>query len=89
VQYAIELAAVLGIEVVAEGIETPTELQKLRALGCPLGQGFLFSRAVPGDEMLGLLTRDARDGGAWWTGEAPHTPRRRRDSDAAVTADGR
>lgn len=89
VQYAIELAAVLGIDVVAEGIETPTELQRLRVLSCPLGQGFLFSRAVPADEMLALLTRVPANGTDWWAGPAPATLRRRRDSDAAVTAEGR
>lgn len=36
----------LGIEVVAEGIETPSQLEKLRSLGCRLGQGYLFSRPI-------------------------------------------
>ncbi len=36
----------LGIEVVAEGIETAQQLDTLRALGCRLGQGFLFARPV-------------------------------------------
>ena len=39
VQYAVELAAILGIDVVAEGVETPTELDTVRALGCPLVPG--------------------------------------------------
>ena len=39
VQYAVELAAILGIDVVAEGVETPTELDTLRALGLPDGPG--------------------------------------------------
>jgi|GEM_PF-2367734 len=34
----------LGIKVVAEGIETPEQLQKLQELGCEFGQGYLFSR---------------------------------------------
>ncbi len=36
----------LNIEVVAEGIETASQLEKLRSLGCTLGQGYLFSRPI-------------------------------------------
>jgi diguanylate cyclase (GGDEF)-like protein/PAS domain S-box-containing protein len=36
----------LGIDVVAEGIETFPQLEKLRALGCSTGQGYLFSRPI-------------------------------------------
>jgi EAL domain-containing protein (putative c-di-GMP-specific phosphodiesterase class I) len=36
----------LGIEVVAEGIETAAHLEKLRTLGCKSGQGYLFSRPI-------------------------------------------
>lgn len=86
VQYAIELAAILGIEVVAEGIETPSELQALKKLRCPLGQGFLFSRAVPADDLLRLLELDATAGSDWWAGAAPGSTRRRRGSDTAVPA---
>ncbi|MBL8135873.1 MAG: GGDEF and EAL domain-containing protein [Acidobacteria bacterium] len=84
VQYAIELAAILGIDVVAEGIETPSELQALKTLRCPLGQGFLFSRAVAADDLLRLLELDAAAGTDWWAGTAPGSTRRRRGSDTAV-----
>ncbi len=43
----VSLAHGLGIEVVAEGIETAEQLEVLRALGCDRGQGFLFARPVP------------------------------------------
>ncbi len=36
----------LGIEVVAEGIETEAQFEMLRSLGCRIGQGYLFSRPV-------------------------------------------
>jgi EAL domain-containing protein (putative c-di-GMP-specific phosphodiesterase class I) len=36
----------LGIEVVAEGIETRYQLEILRSLGCRLGQGYIFSEPV-------------------------------------------
>ena len=48
----------LGIEVVAEGIETQEQLDMLRALGCRLGQGYLFSRPVAAKAVEKLL-RDA------------------------------
>ncbi|HSK24767.1 MAG TPA: bifunctional diguanylate cyclase/phosphodiesterase [Egicoccus sp.] len=47
----LELAYSLDLEVVAEGIETSAVHRHLRALGCPLGQGYLFSRPVPADEV--------------------------------------
>jgi len=46
----------LGLEVVAEGVETPGQLEILRDLGCKYGQGFLFSRAVPPDQAEVFLT---------------------------------
>lgn len=41
------LGQALGIDVIAEGIETRAELDALRALGCNYGQGFLFGRPQP------------------------------------------
>jgi len=46
VEGLVEIAAKLGIRVVAEGIETPGQASDLLEMGCLLGQGFLFSRAV-------------------------------------------
>jgi diguanylate cyclase (GGDEF)-like protein/PAS domain S-box-containing protein len=51
----ISLGAKLGLTVVAEGIETVAQLERLRSFGCELGQGFLFSAAVPADEAVALL----------------------------------
>jgi diguanylate cyclase (GGDEF)-like protein/PAS domain S-box-containing protein len=44
------LASVLDLRPVAEGIETPAQLARLRELGCPLGQGYLFARPMTGEE---------------------------------------
>ncbi|HWF23812.1 MAG TPA: EAL domain-containing protein [Solirubrobacteraceae bacterium] len=43
VRSTIALAHSLGLQVIAEGIEDETQLQRLRTLGCEYGQGFLFS----------------------------------------------
>jgi diguanylate cyclase (GGDEF)-like protein/PAS domain S-box-containing protein len=45
----------LNIETVAEGIETEKQLARLRALGCPFGQGFLFSKPVNAEAAERLL----------------------------------
>ena len=41
------LAHAMGLHVVAEGIETPRQVAELRALGCSVGQGYLFARPAP------------------------------------------
>ncbi|HZI63473.1 MAG TPA: EAL domain-containing protein, partial [Thermoanaerobaculia bacterium] len=46
VQTIVALAAILHMNVVAEGVETPVQLARLREIGCPQGQGFWFSRPV-------------------------------------------
>ncbi len=48
----IQLAENLGLTSLAEGIETEEQLTFLRDNGCRLGQGFLFSPAVPPDEIV-------------------------------------
>lgn len=40
------LAREFGMRVVAEGIETPTQLEQLQALGCEYGQGYLFGKPL-------------------------------------------
>ncbi len=44
----------LGLVLVPEGIEEPEQADALRALGCRLGQGFLFGRPVPADQLTGV-----------------------------------
>jgi EAL domain-containing protein (putative c-di-GMP-specific phosphodiesterase class I) len=51
----ISLGSKLGLTVVAEGIETEAQLERLRSFGCELGQGFLFSHAVAASDAAELL----------------------------------
>jgi diguanylate cyclase (GGDEF)-like protein/PAS domain S-box-containing protein len=53
----ISLAHALGLDTVAEGVETEEQLTILRSLGCDLGQGYLFGRPAPIDETVQLLAR--------------------------------
>ena len=53
----IALADGLGLQALAEGIETDAQRRWLVDHGCPLGQGFLFSRPVPADQIAGLYHR--------------------------------
>lgn len=46
----IEMGHSLGLKVLAEGIETPNQLDILKKLGCDEGQGYLFSRPLPAEE---------------------------------------
>ncbi len=55
----------LGLDVVAEGLERPEQVQEARRLGCRLAQGYHFSRPLDGAAFADLLTdRDDRGWGA-------------------------
>jgi diguanylate cyclase (GGDEF)-like protein/PAS domain S-box-containing protein len=58
VQAVISLAHGLGIDVVAEGIETAEQLARLRELMCDRGQGYYYARPLPADELAELLRAD-------------------------------
>jgi EAL domain-containing protein (putative c-di-GMP-specific phosphodiesterase class I) len=60
VRTIIELARVLGMDVVAEGIETREQYLLLRELGCRLGQGFLFARPMSAEAVTRLLRLPGR-----------------------------
>jgi diguanylate cyclase (GGDEF)-like protein/PAS domain S-box-containing protein len=53
----VTLGKKLNMTMIAEGIETESQLDRLRHLGCELGQGFLFSAAVPASEVSPMLAR--------------------------------
>jgi EAL domain-containing protein (putative c-di-GMP-specific phosphodiesterase class I) len=51
----IAMAHALGLKVQAEGVETEAQMEFLRDCGCEYAQGYLFGRALPGDEFEALL----------------------------------
>ncbi len=60
VKTIVELARALGMDVVAEGVETREQRNLLRDLGCRYGQGFLFSRPIGAEAITELLRLPGR-----------------------------
>lgn len=55
VDAVLQMAHTLGLEVIAEGVETREQERVLRELGCKEAQGFLYGRAVAADEIVRLF----------------------------------
>lgn len=53
----VKLGRAMKLDVVAEGVETEHQRDRLAACGCSTFQGFLLSRPVPADELDGLFSR--------------------------------
>jgi len=58
VRVMVMLARTFGLKVVAEGVETEAQAAYLRAVGCDLAQGYLFSRPVDENDIRELLARN-------------------------------
>jgi EAL domain-containing protein (putative c-di-GMP-specific phosphodiesterase class I) len=54
----IELTRALGLDLIAEGVETDGEHTVLGELGCSVAQGFLYAAPLAPDEALGFLARE-------------------------------
>jgi EAL domain-containing protein (putative c-di-GMP-specific phosphodiesterase class I) len=54
-QAIIRMGKTLGLGLIAEGVETAAQAERLQSLGCRLAQGFYFSRPVPADEIQRML----------------------------------
>jgi diguanylate cyclase (GGDEF)-like protein/PAS domain S-box-containing protein len=62
VRSTIDLGRNLGLDVVAEGVETEETWRLLTALGCTSAQGYYLSRPIPGDDLLAWLAGNRFDG---------------------------
>lgn len=60
----VDIGAALGLQVVAEGIETIGQMETLRSFGCDRGQGYLFSEAIDAADVEALLASTVPPG---WT----------------------
>jgi diguanylate cyclase (GGDEF)-like protein len=58
VQTIVMLSHNLGMDVVAEGVETAAQLEKLRSLQCEYGQGYFFSKPLPSEAAAALLAKE-------------------------------
>jgi PAS domain S-box-containing protein/diguanylate cyclase (GGDEF)-like protein len=67
------MARGLGLDVVAEGVETPAQLAFLRAQGCQFAQGYLFARPVDAAQLVGLLGQNEPLPG-FPAPDVPHVP---------------
>ncbi|BAE50775.1 sensor domain-containing protein [Paramagnetospirillum magneticum] len=57
VETIVAMASGLGLEVIAEGVETAEQMAHLAAINCDIAQGYLFSRPVPAGDISPLLDR--------------------------------
>ena len=60
VRAAIELSHALGLDAVAEGVETEAVFQMLKEMGCDAAQGYLIARPMPGHEVVAWVTDHER-----------------------------
>ncbi|MCS6812756.1 MAG: EAL domain-containing protein [Cyanobacteria bacterium] len=65
VQTILVLGHSLGMDVVAEGVETPAQQQILQRLGCDYGQGYLFSKPLDSTAATQLLAEHAHQQANW------------------------
>lgn len=58
VRTIVALAHALGMDVIAEGVETAAQLAKLRAIGCEYGQGYFFAKPLPSEAATALMASE-------------------------------
>ncbi|GAB2756787.1 putative bifunctional diguanylate cyclase/phosphodiesterase [Streptomyces bullii] len=79
IQAILQIGHALDLDVIAEGIETPLQAQRLHALGCPHGQGFYYSPPMAPQALEAYLTTQASSHPPPHTavrGRRPHRARR-------------
>jgi EAL domain-containing protein (putative c-di-GMP-specific phosphodiesterase class I) len=62
VEAVIRMARALGLTVVAEGVETASQLAVIGEAGCELAQGYLFARPGPPEALLELIDNQGARG---------------------------
>jgi len=60
----------LGLEVIAEGVQTKSQLTMLESFGCEVAQGFMFLEPVNAEALTSLITKNTINGHVWWPGFA-------------------
>lgn len=55
VNHIVKLSTEIGLETIAEGIETESQLAALIDMGCHMGQGYLLNRPMPSDQLIRLI----------------------------------
>ncbi|WP_339384327.1 EAL domain-containing protein [Microcoleus sp. LEGE 07076] len=58
VRTIVALAHALGMDVIAEGVETAAQLARLRAIGCEYGQGYFFAKPLPSEDATALMASE-------------------------------
>ena len=82
----VDLARVLGVEAIAEGVETAAQAAVLRQLGFTSAQGFYYSSALPSPELWGSW-RTAAPGNRRPTSRDRRAPGGRRAADISLVSD--
>jgi hypothetical protein len=70
-EMVLKLADQLGLETIAEGIETTAQRDQMMSMGCGDGQGYLFSKPVTEDLFLSLVNRQFIIPQARWSPASP------------------
>lgn len=63
-RFIMELARWMNLRVVAEGVETREQVERLREIGCDFVQGYYFAKPMPYEEFEALLDKGRQDAGA-------------------------
>lgn len=87
VSATVSMAHALELSVVAEGVETAEQFERLRVLGCQEVQGYLVSRPRPAEGFAQLLDEEATVGWRSALGEMPTQPRERYRPDRVLVVD--
>lgn len=56
----VSMSVDLGLDAVAEGIETPEQAALITSLGCTVAQGYLYAKPMPASQLVACLSRTAR-----------------------------